>query len=121
MVLVLSDLTRDAARILTALDVSYILSPLPSFDHCQPLTDIVSIVFLFYQITVAGGFGCPGSTLCVAKFSCSCTITSGGNQVGGCCTNNINSVNCATGLVCDTSNTFVPGSMTYRCIPAGGK
>ena len=116
MVLVPLVLVSLARIILPALDVSYILSPLPSFDHCQPLTDIVLYhVSLFYQyITVAGGRGCPGSTFC-NTCGCGCVTDAGKSPVGGCC---LADFNCATGLVCDKSNDLVTGSSgTYRCIP----
>ena len=80
---------------------------------------------IFYQyITVAGGSGCPGSTFCFppgANPLCQCSVgRTGGNPVGGCCASN---GDCATGLVCDTSNDLVAGSPggTFRCIQAGGK
>ena len=95
----------------------YILSPLPSFDHCQPLTDIVSIVFLFYiNITVAGGAGCFGSTFCLAGANkCGCFVTATGNSpVGGCC---FFDVDCSSNN-CDTSNDLVPGTGTLRCVAA---
>jgi len=72
-------------------------------------------ILLFYQyITVAGGFGCPGSTVCSPTTTCICDIGTGGSPLGGCCNDD---VDCASGK-CGTTDFNPTTGENKRCVAA---